>query len=78
MKNTYKLKITYPKILSLHQITSLVKSVHGVHIQGINLVSTERDVVGILTLESPDQVRFNSVVSLIRSWNEITVDVNEF
>ena len=77
MENTYKLKITYPKILSLHSITSLVKSVHGVHIQGINLVSTERDVVGILILETSDKFKFYSVVNLIRSWNEITVDLQE-
>lgn len=78
MNNTYRLEITYPKIISLNQITSLVKSVQGVHIQGINLVSTGRDVVGILTLETPDQINVSSVVTLMRSWNEITVDVKDF
>jgi len=78
MNNTYRLEITYPKIISLNQITSLVKSVQGVHVQGINLVSTGRDVVGILTLETPDQINVSSVVTLMRSWNEITVDVKDF
>ena len=78
MNNTYRLEITYPKIISLNQITSLVKSVQGVHIQSINLVSTGRDVVGILTLETPDQINVSSVVTLMRSWNEITVDVKDF
>ena len=39
MKNTYQLKLTYPKTFSLRNITSLVESVNGVRIKHLNFIS---------------------------------------
>jgi hypothetical protein len=74
MKNTYQLKLTYPKTFSLHQITSLVESVNGVRIQHLNFISTGMYVAGILIIEATDLLKFNSVVSLIRSRQEVSIE----
>lgn len=71
MNNTYQLKLSYPKTFSLHKITSLVESVNGVRIQHLNFISKGKDVAGILIFEASDLIKFNSVVRLIRTSNEI-------
>lgn len=78
MNQTCKVKIRYPKILSLRHITSLIKSVNGVNIQDINVMSAGREVVGELILESADIFKFKSVIELIRSGDDIVVDMYDY
>jgi len=54
-------------------ITSLVESVQGVRIQHLNFISKGKDVVGVLRFEASDLLKFNSVVRLIRSKNEVDI-----
>lgn len=74
MNNTYQLKLTYPKTFSLHKITTLVESVNGVRIQHLNFISRGKDVAGTLIFEAADLIKFNSVVRLIRTKNEVLIE----
>lgn len=74
MSNTYQLKLSYPKTLSLHKITSLVESVKGVRIQQLNFISTGRDVAGTVVFEASDLFKFKSVVRLIKSKKEVLIE----
>ncbi|WP_221392892.1 hypothetical protein [Dyadobacter sp. NIV53] len=74
MNNTYQLKLTYPKTFSLHNITSLVESVNGVRIQHLNFISKGKDVAGTVIFEASDLLKFNSVVRLIRSRQEVLIE----
>ncbi len=73
MNNTYQLKLSYPKTISLHIITSLVESVNGVRIQRLNFISKGKDVAGTVIFEASDLFKFNSVVRLIRSRHEVLI-----
>lgn len=73
MKNTYELRLAYPKTFSLHKITSLVESVHGVRIQHLSFNSKGKQVVGLLVFEASDSVKYDSVMKLIKEKNEVWV-----
>jgi hypothetical protein len=74
MNNTYQLRLSYPKTFSLHKITSLVESVNGVRIQQLNFISTGREVAGTVVFEASDLVKFNSVVRLIKTRKEVSIE----
>lgn len=74
MNNTYQLKLSYSKTISLHIITSLVESVNGVRIQHLNFISKGRYVVGVVKFEASDLLKFNSVVRLMKSRQEVSIE----
>ncbi|MBE9465093.1 hypothetical protein ACFP1I_16240 [Dyadobacter subterraneus] len=82
MKNTYQIKISYRKNLSLHKITSLIESVKGVRIKQLNLISKGKSFVGVLALEVTQMIDLDSVVALIRSTRDVSnvekVNPNKF
>lgn len=74
MKKTYQLKLSYPKSMGLHHITSLVESVNDARIKHLNFISTGKDVVGTLRFEASDLLTFDSVVRLIRSKDMVYIE----